>query len=49
VHRELPVDDPRVRQPDIALAGRVLGWRPQVSISEGLAATVDDFRRRLAH
>src|SRR5438093_4440148 len=31
VHRPLPTDDPKVRQPDILLASKVLGWRPQVS------------------
>jgi dTDP-glucose 4,6-dehydratase len=47
VHRELPVDDPRVRQPDIARAERDLGWRPRVSIDDGLRLTLEDFRRRM--
>jgi dTDP-glucose 4,6-dehydratase len=47
VHRELPVDDPRVRQPDIARAERELGWRPHVSIDDGLRLTLEDFRRRM--
>lgn len=34
-----PVDDPKVRRPDISLARRELGWEPQVSWSEGLALT----------
>ena len=47
VHRELPEDDPKVRQPDISLARRELGWSPETSIDEGLAATLADFRQRL--
>ncbi|MGH3564824.1 MAG: NAD-dependent epimerase/dehydratase family protein [Pseudonocardia sp.] len=37
-------DDPRRRRPDIRLAGAELGWRPEVSLTEGLAATVDWYR-----
>ncbi len=40
VHRQLPVDDPRQRCPDISLARHVLGWRPAVSLREGLAQTI---------
>jgi len=40
VHRTLPVDDPRKRRPDIALAKAVLGWEPGVSLEEGLGRTV---------
>ncbi len=47
VHRELPVDDPRVRQPDISLAREQLQWSPRTPIAEGLEATLEDFRRRL--
>jgi dTDP-glucose 4,6-dehydratase len=47
VFRPLPVDDPRVRQPDITLARRLLGWRPRVDLREGLRDTARDFRRRL--
>src|SRR3954451_11846325 len=38
--RPLPEDDPRVRQPDIALARRLLEWEPRVALEEGLQATV---------
>lgn len=48
VRRELPVDDPRVRRPDISLAVEKLGWRPTVPLREGLAATIDFFRGSLA-
>ncbi len=42
-HRPLPVDDPRVRQPDISRAERLLGWTPGVSLEEGLRNTVAFF------
>jgi UDP-glucuronate decarboxylase len=47
VYRPLPVDDPRVRQPDIGRARAKLGWEPKVSLEQGLAVTIDYFRRRL--
>ena len=47
VHQELPVDDPKVRQPDIRLAREQLRWSPETPIKEGLEATLEDFRRRL--
>jgi dTDP-glucose 4,6-dehydratase len=39
-----PTDDPTVRQPDITLARRELGWEPQVPFEDGLARTIDYFR-----
>ncbi len=48
VFRPLPVDDPRVRQPDITRARTLLGWEPRVDVDEGLRLTVDWFRGRLA-
>jgi len=47
VERPLPVDDPKVRQPDIARARKVLGWEPKVSLDEGLVPTIAYFRSRL--
>ncbi|MCU0302919.1 MAG: SDR family oxidoreductase [Thermoanaerobaculales bacterium] len=44
VFRELPVNDPKVRQPDITLARRVLGWAPEVTLADGLAPTIEYFR-----
>jgi dTDP-glucose 4,6-dehydratase len=44
----LPLDDPRVRQPDIGLAKERLGWEPKVQITEGLALTIEYFRTQLA-
>ena len=47
VHRDLPVDDPKVRQPDITLARSVLGWEPQVARREGLQRTAAYFREKV--
>ena len=47
VFKPLPVDDPRVRQPDITRAKTILNWQPQVSLEEGLARTVEYFRNKL--
>jgi dTDP-glucose 4,6-dehydratase len=44
VFRPLPVDDPRVRQPDITKARTKLGWEPKVALREGLVKTIDYFR-----
>jgi dTDP-glucose 4,6-dehydratase len=47
VERPLPVDDPRVRQPDITRARTLLGWEPRVPLEEGLARTLAYFRLKL--
>jgi len=44
VHRPMPGDDPRRRQPDISRARKLLGWEPRVGLREGLARTIDHFR-----
>lgn len=46
-YRPLPTDDPKVRQPDISRARRLLGWEPKLALAEGLARTMEDFRIRL--
>ncbi len=46
--KPLPQDDPRQRQPDIAVAREVLGWSPQVPLDEGLERTVRYFRELLS-
>ena len=43
----LPVDDPKVRRPDIGKARRLLNWEPMIPLDEGLRNTVADFQRRL--
>ena len=45
--RELPEDDPKVRQPDITKAKSILGWEPKVNRREGLIKTIEDFRNRI--
>ena len=47
VHESLPVDDPKIRQPDISRAKSILGWEPQVSVRNGLEKTIDYFRAHL--
>jgi len=43
-YRDLPVDDPKQRRPDIARARTLLGWQPQVSLEDGLGRTLEYFR-----
>jgi len=43
-----PVDDPRVRRPDISRARRLLGWSPRVALRDGILRTVEYFESRLA-
>jgi dTDP-glucose 4,6-dehydratase len=48
VHKPLPQDDPKVRQPDITKARRVLGWEPTVELADGLKRTLAYFQGRVA-
>ena len=45
IHKPLPQDDPRQRQPDITKAKRLLKWEPVVPLEEGLRHTIEYFRR----
>ena len=47
VHKPLPVDDPKVRQPNISMAKRLLGWSPKVEVDEGLRLTLEYFRKKM--
>jgi len=47
-HEELPVDDPRQRQPDISKAKRLLGWEPKINLETGLRMSLDYFRQAVA-
>jgi UDP-glucuronate decarboxylase len=47
VFKPLPIDDPKQRQPDIALAKQMLGWSPSVELKNGLEKTISYFRAQL--
>jgi nucleoside-diphosphate-sugar epimerase len=47
VYQPLPVDDPKIRQPDIGRARALLGWEPRVDVDEGLRRTIEWFRGAL--
>jgi len=46
VFKDLPVDDPRIRQPDITRAKKILGWEPRVTLGEGLKRVLKYFEGR---
>jgi len=46
-YKDLPVDDPKTRQPDISLARRILGWEPKVDFDEGVKETIAHFKARI--
>lgn len=48
VHEPLPVDDPKVRQPDIGRARETLGWEPRVPFEQGIAETIGFFRKNIS-
>ena len=47
VFKPLPVDDPRVRQPDISRAKRLLGWQPKVDFESGVRETIGYLKQKL--
>jgi dTDP-glucose 4,6-dehydratase len=47
VYKDLPTDDPKVRQPDITRARTLLGWEPKVALEEGLGTTIQYFRKKV--
>jgi len=44
IHKPLPVDDPKIRQPNITKAKKLLGWEPKMDLEEGLGLTIDYFK-----
>lgn len=46
IFKQLPVDDPKVRRPDIRLAKSRLRWEPRVPLEKGLARTIEYFRKK---
>ncbi len=47
IYKELPVDDPTQRKPDISLARKELDWEPKIELEEGLKNTIEYFRSRI--
>jgi UDP-glucuronate decarboxylase len=47
IKEALPSDDPKQRKPDISKAEEILNWKPVVKLEVGLAATIEDFMKRL--
>ena len=47
IYKPLPMDDPKVRQPDITRARTLLGWEPKVSLEEGLGRTIEYFKTKV--
>ncbi|NOY58149.1 MAG: SDR family oxidoreductase [Calditrichaeota bacterium] len=45
IQKPLPVDDPKVRQPNISLAKKLFDWEPKVDVEEGLTRTIEWFRK----
>lgn len=48
IHQPLPVDDPRVRRPDIHKGQNILHWTPRVGLREGMQKTIPYFREKLS-
>ena len=46
-HKPLPVDDPKVRQPDITRARNILGWEPKIDFDQGIRETIEFFRDKV--
>ena len=47
INKPLPVDDPKVRRPDITRARTLLHWEPTVSLEQGLTSTIEYFRTKV--
>lgn len=45
IHKSLPVDDPKIRKPDITKAREILGWEPKINRAEGLRLTYEYFKK----
>ena len=48
IHKPLPTDDPKQRQPDISLALEALDWQPSVTLEQGLKPTIAYFEQLLS-
>jgi len=47
IYKPLPVDDPKVRQPNIEKARKILGWEPKIGRQEGLKITIEFFKKKM--
>jgi dTDP-glucose 4,6-dehydratase len=47
VYEPLPENDPKIRQPDISVAMKILGWEPKIDVEQGLEKTIESFRERM--
>jgi len=47
IHKPLPTDDPKQRQPDIRLAREAMGWEPAITLEHGLKPTIEYFEQLL--
>lgn len=48
IYQDLPVDDPKIRQPDISKAKAILNWKPEISRAEGFLKTLDYFTKMIS-
>jgi UDP-glucuronate decarboxylase len=48
IHKPLPADDPKQRQPDIRLAKEAMGWEPSITLEDGLNPTITYFEQLLS-
>ena len=46
IYKDLPVDDPKIRQPNISRAKELLNWEPKIDFEEGLSKTVEWFKKQ---
>lgn len=47
VYEALPLDDPKQRRPDISKAERLLGWKPEIDLEQGLSSTIEYFKNKI--
>ena len=47
IHKDLPIDDPKIRQPNISRAKKLLNWEPYIKFEEGLAKTIEWFKTQI--
>jgi dTDP-glucose 4,6-dehydratase len=47
IHNALPIDDPKIRRPDITRAKEILRWHPKIGLREGLKKTIEYFTKEV--